>query len=377
MYSDNGAVARPREVQRITQLNETSDGITMPGMYTDMRDSPVEGLRRTLFGGRDDERVLVEAFQKEIQEQRDELQLLRDQDREQRGELQHLREHDREQRAEIDHLRRFAESLQTRCPSPDRQNILRMPFRADPPPPQRYSGEEGMATLGATAPPRYRSRSINPAAAQFKPEPFTGRNPYNAESWWQKLKGYLELAEVEESVYCSLLRLLLVDDAETWFNSLTSETQTDFAALEQAFKRQYILPMTNKFTMLSDLRLRVQGSNESLRSFLTEAGAKLKAMGYPREIWLDLIYPALHGSVQSLLTGFAAENGTYDSLLNDCDRIERMAKSVCPTQQAFTVNAMYVDKDSSKPDVIFQNAVVDKKLQKIEKTLAQISLNMM
>jgi hypothetical protein len=46
--------------------------------------------------------------------------------------------------------------------------------------------------------------------------------------------------------------------------------------------------------MLSDLRMRVQGSNESLRSFLTEAGAKLKAMGYPREIWLDLIYPALH-----------------------------------------------------------------------------------
>jgi hypothetical protein len=47
--------------------------------------------------------------------------------------------------------------------------------------------------------------------------------------------------------------------------------------------------------MLSDLRIRVQGSNESLRSFLTEAGAKIKAMGYSREIWLDLVYAALHG----------------------------------------------------------------------------------
>jgi hypothetical protein len=98
-------------------------------------------------------------------------------------------------------------------------------------------------------------------------------------------------------------------------------------------------------------------------------------MGYPREIWLDLIYPALHGSVQSLLTGFAAENGTYDSLLNDCDRIERMSKSVCPTQQAFTVNAMYVDQNHTKPDVSLQNSIVDEKLQRIEKTLAQISLN--
>jgi hypothetical protein len=301
MYSDSGAVARPREVKKITQLNHTTDGVTMPGMYTDMQDSPADALRRTLFEARDDERVLIEAFQKEIAEQREELQ--------------NLRENEREHRAEIEHLRRFSESLQERqdrCSSPERQTIFRMPFHEGPPRPQRHCGDEGPATLGATAPPRYRSKSINPAASQFKPEPFTGRNPYNAESWWQKLKGYLELAEVEESVYCSLLRLLLVEDAETWFNSLKSETQTDFAALEQAFRRQYILPMTNRFTMLSDLRMRVQGSNESLRSFLTEAGAKLKAMGYPREIWLDLIYPALYGSVQSLLTGFAAENGTYN-----------------------------------------------------------------
>jgi hypothetical protein len=187
-------------------------------MYSDMRDSPADALRRDLFEARTDERVLIEAFQKEIAEQRDELQQLS------------------EQRAEIDHLRRFSESLQERCSSPERQTILCMPFREGPPPPQRYCGDEGLADTVASAPPRYRSRSINPAAAQFKPEPFTGRNPYYAESWWQKLKGYLELAEVEESVYCSLLRLLLVEDAETWFNSLKSETQTDFRLLNRHFE---------------------------------------------------------------------------------------------------------------------------------------------
>jgi hypothetical protein len=175
-------------------------------MYSDMRDSPADALRRDLFESRTDERVLLEAFQKEIAEQRDELQ--------------QLREHEREQRAEIDHLRQFSESLQERCSSPERQTILRMPFHEGPPPPQRCCGDDGPVEAVASAPPRYCSRSINPAAAQFKPEPFTGRNPYNAESWWQQLKGYLELAEVEESVYCSLLRLLLVEDAETWFNSI-------------------------------------------------------------------------------------------------------------------------------------------------------------
>jgi predicted nucleic acid-binding Zn-ribbon protein len=71
-------------------------------MYTDMQDSPADNLRRTLFEGRDDERVLIEAFQQEIQELRDELQQLMDHEREQRGELQQLRDHAREQRAEID-----------------------------------------------------------------------------------------------------------------------------------------------------------------------------------------------------------------------------------------------------------------------------------
>jgi hypothetical protein len=74
-----------------------------------------------------------------------------------------------------------------------------MPFREGPPPPQRCWMDEVPAEAVASAPPRYRSRSINPAAAQFKPEPFTGRTPYNAVSWWQKFKGYLELPEVEES----------------------------------------------------------------------------------------------------------------------------------------------------------------------------------
>jgi hypothetical protein len=51
--------------------------------------------------------------------------------------------------------------------------------------------------------------------------------------------------------------------------------------------------------MLADLRMRIQGCNESLRSYLTEAGAKLKAMNYPRELWLDFIYPTLQPTVQT------------------------------------------------------------------------------
>jgi hypothetical protein len=110
MFADSGAVTRPKEVQKVTQLDQSLSGTLMTGMYSDMRDSPADALRRDLFESRTDERVLIEAFQKEIQEQRDELQ--------------QLREHEREQRVEIDRLRRFPESLQEMCSSPERQTIL-------------------------------------------------------------------------------------------------------------------------------------------------------------------------------------------------------------------------------------------------------------
>jgi hypothetical protein len=92
--------------------------------------------------------------------------------------------------------------------------------------------------------------------------------------------------------------------------------------------------------MLSDLRVRVQGHHESLRTFLTEARARLKAMGYPRELWLDLIYPVLLPSIQTVLQGFAPHITDYDELLTECDRMERTAKSVQPLPTAMSaINA--------------------------------------
>jgi hypothetical protein len=142
---NSGAVARPREVQKVTPLDQSLSGTLMPGMSTDMRDPPADALRSDLFESRAVVRILLEKFQQEIAEQRDVIQ--------------QLRQNALAQKAEIDHLK----------------SLL---IRYVPP-------------------------------AQFQPEPFTSRTPYNAESWWQKFQGYSELPDVEESVYRSLLRLLL------------------------------------------------------------------------------------------------------------------------------------------------------------------------
>jgi hypothetical protein len=55
--------------------------------------------------------------------------------------------------------------------------------------------------------------TVNPAAVAFKPEVFTGRKPELAENWWKKLTEYLRLAEVGSTLFCSLTRLLLGEEA--------------------------------------------------------------------------------------------------------------------------------------------------------------------
>jgi hypothetical protein len=103
---------------------------------------------------------------------------------------------------------------------------------------------------------------------------------------------------------------------------------------------RYVDPTSNKFAMLPDLRVRDQGPNDSLGTFLTEAGARLKAMGYPRELWLDLIYPVLLPSIQNVLQGFATHITSYDELLAECDRMECTARSVQPPPSAISaINA--------------------------------------
>jgi hypothetical protein len=98
-------------------------------------------------------------------------------------------------------------------------------------------------------------------------------------------------------------------------------------------------------------------------------------MNYPRDLWLDFIYPTLQPTVQTLLTGFASENGSFDSLLQDCDSIERVAKTMnLIAASTFSVNALNSETELKTCPILIQNSAVDDKLAKIKKRLAQMSM---
>jgi hypothetical protein len=77
------------------------------------------------------------------------------------------------------------------------------------------------------------------------------------------------------------------------------------------------------------LRARVQGRNESLRDFLVDIGSKLKGIGYDRDLWLDLIYPALRPKLQQAITHFGMDEiKSFDSLMESAEKIEGIASAL-------------------------------------------------
>jgi hypothetical protein len=161
-------------------------------------------------------------------------------------------------------------------------------------------------------------------AFSFKPEPFNGRNNTNAANWWEKFVRYSEIADASHKISCDLLRLLLSEDAEIWFNFLPIATQRNVNSLKTAFEQQYVEPSMDKHVVLANVRARCQGPTESLRAFLTDMGSKLKCIDYPRNVWLDLIFFSLRPEILTAILCFVQDK-TLDNVLDQEEKIERHA----------------------------------------------------
>jgi hypothetical protein len=137
-----------------------------------------------------------------------------------------------------------------------------------------------------------------------------------------------------------------------------------------------VRPHNEKLTRLTELRGRTQGANEPLRQFLVEVGSKLKSIGYDRDLWLDLIFPALRSELQAAISSFGSEGiNSFDSLLENSEKMERIAsalerKQFNPIFNSVYTNTILQDKSptDTQTDTTFQN-----KLTTIEQTLAQIA----
>jgi hypothetical protein len=77
------------------------------------------------------------------------------------------------------------------------------------------------------------------------------------------------------------------------------------------FREQFVIPTRDKHKRLAIIKNKTQGHSESLQSFLTDIGANLNAINYPRNLWLDLIFSSLKPELQQAIKCFA-HDATFD-----------------------------------------------------------------
>jgi len=74
------------------------------------------------------------------------------------------------------------------------------------------------------------------------PQKFRGTVKEDASDWLRHFENYCSYKQYEETKIKAFFRVMLVDRAATWLDSLTQETQDDWSRLKNAFLTRYTTP---------------------------------------------------------------------------------------------------------------------------------------
>jgi len=115
--------------------------------------------------------------------------------------------------------------------------------------------------------------TINPvtvvmADASLVPPTFSGASGTDADSWVRRFTNYCEYRRLQEDERLPLFRLLLVDAAADWMQSLPREISNDFSAIQTAFRERFITDAASKSVNVATLWTRKQRQDESAEDFI-------------------------------------------------------------------------------------------------------------
>ena len=108
----------------------------------------------------------------------------------------------------------------------------------------------------------------------LSPGHFHGRLDENGSEWVRQLQNYCAFRGFDDDRALALMKVLLVDAAANWFESLDADSTKSYAALLKSFKTRYMPPAALKFRSAKELFSRRQQPNESTDQYI-EAMSKL------------------------------------------------------------------------------------------------------
>jgi len=125
------------------------------------------------------------------------------------------------------------------------------------------------------------------------PPVFSGDPSQDAVDWMRQFRNYCIYKDFSEGQMCNLFRVMLVENAADWLETLALEERSPtFDELRQAFFSRYKPPEVAKYKSARDIFSRTQDEAESVDSFIDKMLKSAKVVGLTGEI---LQFAILHG----------------------------------------------------------------------------------
>ena len=106
------------------------------------------------------------------------------------------------------------------------------------------------------------------ADASLVPPAFSGASVSDADAWLRRFNNYCDYRRLEGDDRLPLFRLLLVDAAADWLQSLPERITDDFGAIQVAFRERFITDAASKSVNVAALWNRKQRHDESAEDFI-------------------------------------------------------------------------------------------------------------
>ena len=116
----------------------------------------------------------------------------------------------------------------------------------------------------------------------FNPSTFKGLTTENAKEWLAYFEKYCAYKEYNEATIMALFKVLLVDSASVWHDSLPNETSGDWNRLKAAFETRYNPPGFMRYQHANDL-FNMKESEMSVEDFLRKDATFSKGCGSRRK----------------------------------------------------------------------------------------------
>ena len=165
------------------------------------------------------------------------------------------------------------------------------------------NGEQRQQTApSASSTPRNNRPMVSLSDMHAMVAPFTGTNKnQQADVWIDQFNSYTDFKEIDDEVKLRLFKLVLRDNAASWFTTLPVHTKSNLTDVLKAFRTRYGMSNLQMGKETRDLWTRRQKPNEKADDFVTDMRLGATRVGMPDNQLEKAILQGFHPETKKLV----------------------------------------------------------------------------